>query len=507
MIPDKPCSLSHAQIAEISEEAKKIIPTNEELKINKIADKFEYFLEKYVYIEDKERHTAIKLHLWPEQKKIIADMAESPLLVILKARQLGLTWLEAGFCDWMMIINMLFLGIVISVNEALSIEFLERVYFIHDRLPWWLKPPTKSRTKQTFELQHDKGLISCIKSLPSTDLGAQSKTPNLLIMDEVCKNRMAKDIFNSSYPGIETSKGRVVLISNAIKEGSGWYFMRDLYIASMSGSNKFKRIFLPWNAHPHRPKDFKQNMIASGMSERDVNENYCDSEEQAIEDRNIRGVYYAKQMADARKEGRVCAVPYVQGYEVYTFWDLGVDDSTSIWFMQHIGKQYRFIDYYENTGMGLVHYAKILKEKDYVYGDHYMPFDAEVHELGGNTEIALSRKEVAENLGLRPIVTVQKAKDTQAILNSIELGRNILGQCCFDTVKCAKGILCLESYRAEWDEENNKLDIKPLKNWATHGSDSFRTFFAGYTEKTPIKPYESMRGDYNNAGAYSYMAG
>src|SRR3989304_5436679 len=146
-------------------------------------------------------------------------------------------------------------------------------------------------------------------------------------MDETCKNRMAKAIFNSSYPGIEGAKGQVIIVSNAIKEGSGWLFTRDIFISSMRGLNKFKRIFLPWNAHPDRPEDFKAQMIASGMTERDVNENYPENEEEAITDRNIKGVYYAKQMADARKDGRICSVPYATGHEVYTFWDLGIDDS------------------------------------------------------------------------------------------------------------------------------------------------------------------------------------
>ena len=477
-------------------------------EIKKMLASFQYFLDEFVYIEDKEAHGAIKLRLWPEQKKIIATITDSPLLIVLKARQLGLTWLIAAYVLWQLLRNPLYLAVIISTTEELSIEFLDRVYFIMDRCPVWLGTagaPIKTRTKQVLEIQHRKGLVSAVKSLPTTEMGAQSKTPNLLVMDETCKNRMAKAIYNASYPGIEAAKGQVIIVSNAIKEGAGWYFTRDLFIESMRGLNKFKRIFMPWNAHPHRPEDFKANMVAAGMEERDVNENYPESEDEAITDRNIRGVYYAKQMADARKEGRLCAVPYVEGYEVYTFWDLGIDDSTSIWFMQQIGKEYRFIDYYENTGMGMTHYAKILKERDYVYGDHYMPFDVEKREMGGDTDVALSIKEVAENLGIRPILCVKKAKDSQSVLNSIEHGRNILGQCYFDSRKCGKGILCLESYRAEWDEDNDKLDIKPLKNWACHGADAFRTFAAGYKPKSLIVPFKATRSNFGYAGALSYL--
>ena len=78
-----------------------------------------------------------------------------------------------------------------------------------------------------------------------------------------------------------------------------------------------------------------------------LQEYYCSFEGMA------RGAYYAKQLKAARLEGRITAVPHAAGHEVYTFWDLGMDDSTSIWFMQAIGRELRFIDYYEAQGEGL----------------------------------------------------------------------------------------------------------------------------------------------------------
>jgi hypothetical protein len=481
-----------------------------EQKVNeckRVIGSFIYFLDTYVWIEDKENKAALKLKLWPDQRRVVPLIVEAMLLIILKARQLGLTWITAAYVLWQTIRNPLFLVIIISTTEDLSIEFLDRVYFILDRLPPWMKPPVKSRTKQVLEFQHQGGLVSTIKSLPTTAMGAQSKTPNLLVMDETCTNRMAKTIYNASLPGIEAAKGQVIIISNSIKEGSGWYWTRDLYIAAMRGLNKFKRVFLPWTAHPGRPEDFKDSMVMSGMTEREVNENYPDTEDDAITDRNIKGVYYAKQMSDARKEGRLCSVPWSPGHEVYTFWDLGIDDSMTIWFMQQIGREYRFIDYYENVGMGLVHYAKILKEKPYVYGDFYMPHDASKRELGGDTDVALSRKETAENLGLEPVMVVKKARDSQAVMNGIEAVRNILPQCWFDERKCAKGIVGLESYRSEYDEEKDKLDNKPLHNFASHAADSFRTFAQGYQAKVAAMPFERRYRDYTMGSSGSGWMG
>lgn len=248
----------------------------------KVWHSFLYFLNEYVWIENKETKAAMKLKLWPSQAKIISEITGCLLLIILKARQLGLTWLTAAYVLWRSIKHPLHLTVIISVNEDLSIEFLNRVYFILDRLPSWLYPPIKSRTKQILEFAHENGLVSTIKSMPTTEMGAQSKTPNILIMDETCMNRMAMSIYNSSLPGIEAAKGQVIIISNSIKTGPGWGWTRDLYTDSMKGLNNFKRIFLAWFAHPDRSKDFRQRMIDSGMDEIDVSEHYPETEDEAI---------------------------------------------------------------------------------------------------------------------------------------------------------------------------------------------------------------------------------
>ena len=202
----------------------------------------------------------------------------------------------------------------------------------------------------------------------------------------------------------------------------------------------------------------------------------------------VRGAYYAKQLRTARADGRIISVPFAAGHEVYTFWDLGMDDSTSIWFMQAIGRELRFIDYYEAQGEGLAHYARVLKERPYVYGDHYMPHDADVRELGTGT----SRKATAENLGIRPVIVVQRARDTQAVLSGIEAARNIMSRCWFDERKCARGLSALEGYQAEYDETNKKLADHPLHNWCSHGADAFRTCASGFLPKAGSVPVTSI---------------
>lgn len=216
----------------------------------------------------------------------------------------------------------------------------------------------------------------------------------------------------------------------------------------------------------------------SGMEEEMVQQEfYCSFEAPMI------GAYYGKQMLRAEKDKRITEVPYEPRLPVNTYWDLGATDSTAIWFIQDgPGGQYRVIDYYENSGEGLPHYARVLRGQvddgahraDYVYGRHYAPTDIEVQELGtGKTRI-----ETAKSLGIRfHIVRQHEVED------GIEAVRNVIGQCWFDEKRCEKGINALRSYRKEFDEKNKCFKNHPLHDWSSHGSDSFRYFAMGRRDK------------------------
>ena len=195
-------------------------------------------------------------------------------------------------------------------------------------------------------------------------------------------------------------------------------------------------------------------------------------------------------------------MPWTPGLEVDTWWDLGVDDSMSIWFVQVAGKEFRFIDYYENSGYGLEHYAKVLKEKPYVYGNHYMPHDADVREMSSG-EIARSRREVAEGLGLRPIVVVPRVRNIDTLIQvHIPAVRNLLSQSWLDEKKCATGISGLEGYQAEYDEEKKVLSNRPAHTWCSHAADAFRTGAVGYRPEELTQPVEEFLGSIDLSGRW-----
>ena len=118
-----------------------------------------------------------------------------------------------------------------------------------------------------------------------------------------------------------------------------------------------------------------------------------------------------------------------------------------------------------------------------------MPHDA----ASKSVQTGKTTRQVAEEMGIRPITIVQRAKDKQSVLAGIEAARNILSQCWFDKRKCGpKGLAALETYQAEWDESKKKLADGPKHDWTSHSADSFRCFAVGYAPKRAVKSVSSI---------------
>jgi len=193
----------------------------------------------------------------------------------------------------------------------------------------------------------------------------------------------------------------------------------------------------------------------------------------------IQGSYFAKELSKIRSNtpSQITNIP-IEKVEVNTFWDLGRNDTTAIWFHQRVGKENRFIDFYETNGEGLEHYARILKEKGYLYGTHYLPHDVNVTDLSrGDNK---SRKQILESLGVKPINVVPRVAD---INKGIEQTRQSFPSCWFDEVRCKDGLRGLEGYRKAYDEKNQVFKNHPLHDWCSNPADAFRQFAQGYSDR------------------------
>lgn len=219
-----------------------------------------------------------------------------------------------------------------------------------------------------------------------------------------------------------------------------------------------------------------ERYVARGLSEEEAHafvdqEYYCSFESPVV------GSYFGAAMRRAKEEGRICRVPHESRLPVLTYWDLGVDDSMSIWFIQLLGREIRCIDYYESSGEGFAHYAKVLKGnaegfermKYYDYGKkHYAPHDIMVRNMG---EDAQTRQEIAKSLGIDFEATKRVAHKE----DGIEAIRSILSRCYFDESKCKRGIDALKGYRKKWNDKMMVYENEPVHDWTSHGTDAFQT--------------------------------
>lgn len=179
----------------------------------------------------------------------------------------------------------------------------------------------------------------------------------------------------------------------------------------------------------------------------------------------LDGAIYATELRAAKEGNRITRVPYDASKPVHCWWDLGFADMTSIWIGQTIGFEFRFIDYLQDSRKPLNHYLKVLQDKPYTYGTHYLPHDARAKQLGSGRSIEELMREAGKTVQIIPALS---------IADGINAARTLFSRCYFDEDKCADGLQSLMHYRYEMDEDKKTYRKTPLHDWASHGADAFR---------------------------------
>ena len=278
-------------------------------------------------------------------------------------------------------------------------------------------------------------------------------------------------------PSLTDRKGSCTFISTPKGKNEFW----ELYEYAKTDPTWWSGMFKASQTDILDPEELEEAKITMG-------EDRYEQEFECSFEAAIVGAYYAMEMKTAMQDNRITTVPYDPSVGVVTAWDLGIGDSTAIWFAQYVGQEIRVIDYYENSGVGLDYYAKELSSKNYHYMDHILPHDVQVKELGTGK----SRLETLHNLGIQDVTIAPKL----AIEDGIQAARSMLNRCWFDEEKCNRGIEALRQYRREFDEKNKTWRGRPLHDWTSHGADAWRYLAVGKQTQTnwgePIR--RNLRG-------------
>lgn len=185
---------------------------------------------------------------WTWQPKLLGLMMVNRLLVILKARQLGVSWLAAVFALWTAMFRPGQRVLLISKGQDEANDLLEKVIFIFDRLPEWMRPAHRENTSSL----RFPDLDSEIESLPATMSVGRSKTASLVILDEHGHQRWARKIYLALKPVVEM--GKLFSISTANGQGA---LHTHIYLAAKRAVNGFQAVFVPWSAHPDRDAEWR----------------------------------------------------------------------------------------------------------------------------------------------------------------------------------------------------------------------------------------------------------
>ena len=263
------------------------------------------------------------------------------------------------------------------------------------------------------------------------------------------------------------------IIRPSLADRKGWC----LFIGTPKGNNHFKDLFdrsskeTGWAALQFKASETKIiDAEELDAARKEMGDDKYNQEFECSFNAAVEGSYYGKLINDLEENGRMCAIDRDDLCRTYVAWDLGIGDSTAIFVMQVAGQEFRVMDHVENHGQGLDWYVEWLKENNWHKAEQLLPHDVEVRELGTGK----SRIEVLRGAGLDCKVLPRLAVD-----DGIQAVRRLLPKCWFNMPRVKQGLDCLRNYRREYDEKRNVFYDKPLHDWASHSSDSFRYLALG----------------------------
>lgn len=251
---------------------------------------FVYFVYHYVKILDIADGEWIPFRLWPEQRDVANSLVEHRLNIILKARQLGQTWLCLAYGLWLMIFRPIAVVLLFSRRDTEAMHLLERMKGIYEHLPSWAQAKeTHADSAHVWRLS----LGSEARAFPTT--AGDSYSARYALLDEADLITNFNQLIKAVKPTIE--KGQMTLLgrSDKTRPASGF---KMVYRAAKKKKNSWNPIFLPWYIHPERDQAWydteKADVWERTQSLDDLHEQYPATEEEALSAAE-KGKRFAKQ--------------------------------------------------------------------------------------------------------------------------------------------------------------------------------------------------------------------
>ncbi|MBI5270692.1 MAG: hypothetical protein HY856_13555 [Burkholderiales bacterium] len=442
--------------------------------------------------------------------------------LILKARQRGFTTFVDLIALDQCVFNPNFTASIIAhtLPDAEKI-FRNKVLFAYERLPSFVRSLAPIKKQSSSELVFANG------SSISVSTSNRGGTVQLLHVSEMGKIARkypdkAEEIVNGAFRAVPVTKGGRIIVESTAEGRSGWFY-KQVQIAKRRRDQgakdtplDFRLHFYPWwgkAAYRLSERDAEAviftdeqleyferveslikrrltreqrawyvKVLATSPDDEAMKREFPSYEDEAFEV-STEGLIFGKQMVAARKGGRIGKVPVRPDILLRSYWDLGVNDTNTIWVEQQVGSMHRFVRYFAGSNEGMDYYHRKLEdwrkamaaklgveEHRLRWGAHYLPHDGDTRVMGHEL---FTRKQLLEELGFRNIEIVKRIDDKR---NAIAMGKAIFPECEFDEEGCAEGIDCLDNYSREWNEDRGEWASYPRHDKFSHGADSWLQF-------------------------------
>ena len=227
-----------------------------------------------------------------------------------------------------------------------------------------------------------------------------------------------------------------------------------------------KIVELNWRDNPWFPSVLEQERVEDFTKRPEQYQHVWEGDFVTV----VEGAYYATHIAEARKGGRIGNVAADPLMTIRAIWDIGGTgakaDACAIWIAQYVGREIRWLDYYEAVGQPLATHVAWLRDNGYGKALCVLPHDGatndRVHDVSYESALRAAGFEVQ----------VIANQGTGAAMKRVEAARRLFPSMWFNEKTTAAGIDAIGWYHEKRDDERG-IGLGPEHDWSSHGSDAF----------------------------------
>ena len=463
-----------------------------------------------------------KVRFTPNEAQVLFYVGSVQRNIILKARQLGFTTFIMIYClDCCLFTKYFSAGCIAHNDKAAKDIFRSKIKFAYESIkPSAIKMLESIGFGLPTAVNDTAGMyVFSNGSSIGVSTGYRGDTLQYLHVSELGKIAKkypdrAEEIKTGAFPAASGANACITIESTAEGRNGDFYtYCQDAKKLHDQGKTphvkQFKFNFFSWWKDPKYTADstgvsipqYLDNYFSELLNKHKIElsdgqkawytlekavqgdkmkQEFPSTPEEAFE-QAIKGAYYADQFDKIYADGRIVTNmgdSYGGEGDVNTVCDIGIGDSTAIWFWRNVGKEVHILHYHENSGEPLGYYIKYIQDtltrNKWTMGKNYGPHDMNNREFASKGK---TRKELAREGVVYGDTTYRMNFEIVAKLrvdDGIQQARDVLGRCVFDEKPTEQGVNALTAYRKDWNDKLGTWRDTPLHDWSSHGADAFR---------------------------------